>query len=173
MSQPLCWSSSIILHCSASQSRSTAGVDHQLASQKDVVQNEKAQLRLECDAVAAKLAVRDKELATARVSLRDCTTTIDALESNADHLDNLLCFYKQQLLMVTKDAKVCMPVSTPVRSSLKDITGFGAEFTPYTCCVKVSDLMSRNLETVSLLAACTAHLFLTIWFVCCRHAGNA
>lgn len=121
VSQPLCWCSSIILPCSASQSRSTAGVDHQLASQNNVVQDEKAQLRLDCDAVAANLAMRDQELATARVSLRDCTTTIDALESNADHLNNLLCFYKQQLLMVTKEAKVCMPVTTPVRSTLKDI----------------------------------------------------
>ena len=102
-------------------SRSTAGVDHQLASQNDVVQDEKVQLRLECDAVTANLAMRDQELATARVSLRDGTTTIAALESSADHLDNLLCFYKQQLLIVTKEAKVCMPVSTPVRSTLMAI----------------------------------------------------
>ena len=74
-----------------------------------MLQDEKAQLQLDFDAVAAQLANRGQEMAAARTKLKDVFTTIEALESQAGHLDSLLCYYKQQLLTAMQEAKVCMP----------------------------------------------------------------
>ena len=72
------------------------------------MQEETAQLCLKHDAVVAKLAGKEQELAAAMVCLHADSRTISTLQGEAHRLEDWASFYRQQLVLVRDEAKVCM-----------------------------------------------------------------
>ena len=79
-----------------------------LTLQTSVVQNEKEQMQLETDVVAAKLAGKEQALAAANICIDADDETITALQDQVAAVKDWLSFYRQQVDIARKEAKVCM-----------------------------------------------------------------